>query len=226
MDFVTGFPPSIDNTVILTIVDSFSKATHFVLLFKLPSAKEKAQIVIEHVSVYKVSLLILFLARGLKLRLSFGRNFAVKLALRPACRQSSILKLMVKSNTLTRFWVICSALWPFVIPRRGASNCRGLITPIIFFPRQPQGFHPFSLVSGTSSLCSPPKRQRSLFPWSKRLYDVSITPGEQLELRCARTESTHVAPTIAVVSKHPDTFVVRKCGFPLRIYPCRALFVN
>lgn len=49
MGFVTGLPASANNTVILTIVDRFSKAAHFVPLCKLPSAKETAQIVIEHV---------------------------------------------------------------------------------------------------------------------------------------------------------------------------------
>lgn len=49
MDFVTGLPTSANNKVILTIVDRFSKAAHFVPLGKLPSAKETAQIVIENV---------------------------------------------------------------------------------------------------------------------------------------------------------------------------------
>ncbi|KAF7647278.1 hypothetical protein LDENG_00174850, partial [Lucifuga dentata] len=49
VDFVTGLPPSSGNTVILTIVDRFSKAAHFVPLPKLPSAKETAQLMVYHV---------------------------------------------------------------------------------------------------------------------------------------------------------------------------------
>lgn len=49
LDFVTGLPPSDGNTVILTIVDRFSKMAHFVPLPKLPSAKETAQVVLEQV---------------------------------------------------------------------------------------------------------------------------------------------------------------------------------
>lgn len=49
MDFVTGLPTSANNTVILIIVDRFSKAAHLVPFCKLPSAKETAQIVIENV---------------------------------------------------------------------------------------------------------------------------------------------------------------------------------
>ena len=43
MDFITGLPFSEGHTVILVIVDLFSKAAHFLPLPKLPSACETAQ---------------------------------------------------------------------------------------------------------------------------------------------------------------------------------------
>ncbi|XP_060924550.1 uncharacterized protein LOC132998821 [Limanda limanda] len=49
LDFVTGLPPSKGNTTILTVVDRFSKMVHFIPLPKLPSAKETAEAVLEHV---------------------------------------------------------------------------------------------------------------------------------------------------------------------------------
>lgn len=49
LDFVTGLPPSDGNTAVLTIVDRFSKSVHFVPLPKLPSAKETAVLVMNHV---------------------------------------------------------------------------------------------------------------------------------------------------------------------------------
>ena len=49
LDFITGLPPSEGNSVILVMVDRFSKAAHFVALTKLPSARETAQLMIEHV---------------------------------------------------------------------------------------------------------------------------------------------------------------------------------
>lgn len=49
LDFVTGLPASNGNTVVLTVVDRFSKAVHFIPLPKLPSAKEMAQVLINHV---------------------------------------------------------------------------------------------------------------------------------------------------------------------------------
>lgn len=49
VDFVTGLPPSEGNDTILTIVDRFSKAVHFVPLPKLPSALETANLLTLHV---------------------------------------------------------------------------------------------------------------------------------------------------------------------------------
>ncbi|KAK9539596.1 hypothetical protein VZT92_004693 [Zoarces viviparus] len=49
VDFVTGFSPSDSNTVILTVVDRFSKAAHFIPLPKLPSARETTDLLVQHV---------------------------------------------------------------------------------------------------------------------------------------------------------------------------------
>lgn len=49
LDFVTGLPESMGNTVILTVVDRFSKTAHFIPLPKLPSAKETAQVMVDHI---------------------------------------------------------------------------------------------------------------------------------------------------------------------------------
>ncbi|KAK2885164.1 hypothetical protein Q8A73_021638 [Channa argus] len=49
LDFVTGLPPSYGNTTILTIIDRFSKAVHFVPLPKLPTATETAELITQHV---------------------------------------------------------------------------------------------------------------------------------------------------------------------------------
>ena len=49
LDFVTGLPPSRGNTTILTIIDRFSKAAHFVALPGLPSARETAELMVSQV---------------------------------------------------------------------------------------------------------------------------------------------------------------------------------
>ena len=49
LDFVTGLPTSKGHTVILTVVDRFSKMAHFIPLSKLPSAKDTAKLVLQHI---------------------------------------------------------------------------------------------------------------------------------------------------------------------------------
>lgn len=59
LDFVTGLPPSSGNTVILSVVDRFSKMTQFVPLFKLLLAKETAQLILHHVfHLYGITVLL------------------------------------------------------------------------------------------------------------------------------------------------------------------------
>ncbi|XP_036066925.1 uncharacterized protein LOC118598371 [Oryzias melastigma] len=49
LDFVTGLPPSEGKTVILTVVDRFSKMVRFVALSKLPTAKETAEVLLGNI---------------------------------------------------------------------------------------------------------------------------------------------------------------------------------
>ena len=49
LDFVTGLPTSNGNTVILTVIDRFSKSARLIPLTKLPTAKETAQIMLQEV---------------------------------------------------------------------------------------------------------------------------------------------------------------------------------
>lgn len=49
LDFVTGLPPSMGKTVILSIIDCFSKAAHLIALQKLPTTPETAKLLVEHV---------------------------------------------------------------------------------------------------------------------------------------------------------------------------------
>uniref|UniRef100_A0A8C6K8C5 Integrase catalytic domain-containing protein n=1 Tax=Nothobranchius furzeri TaxID=105023 RepID=A0A8C6K8C5_NOTFU len=49
MDFITGLPNSKGKTVILTVVDRFSKMVHAIPLQRLPSAQQLAEVVVRHV---------------------------------------------------------------------------------------------------------------------------------------------------------------------------------
>lgn len=49
LDCVTGLPASSGKTVVLPIIDRFSKAAHFIALDKLPTASETAKLLVNHV---------------------------------------------------------------------------------------------------------------------------------------------------------------------------------
>uniref|UniRef100_A0A8C7X743 Gypsy retrotransposon integrase-like protein 1 n=1 Tax=Oryzias sinensis TaxID=183150 RepID=A0A8C7X743_9TELE len=49
VDFVTGLPLSQGNTVILTVIDRFTKFVHFIPLPQLPSASETAEVLVQNV---------------------------------------------------------------------------------------------------------------------------------------------------------------------------------
>lgn len=56
VDFITGLPPSDGHTVILTVVDRFSKVANFVPLPTLPSAAETGDLLVQHVfQLYSIS---------------------------------------------------------------------------------------------------------------------------------------------------------------------------
>lgn len=55
LEFVTGLPLSDGNTLILTVVDRFSKMVHFIPVNKLSSAKETAELMFHHPSDCMVS---------------------------------------------------------------------------------------------------------------------------------------------------------------------------
>uniref|UniRef100_A0A674P2A1 Integrase catalytic domain-containing protein n=1 Tax=Takifugu rubripes TaxID=31033 RepID=A0A674P2A1_TAKRU len=49
LDFITGLPPSEGSDTVLTVVNRFSKAVHFVPLPKLPTTLETANLLVQHV---------------------------------------------------------------------------------------------------------------------------------------------------------------------------------
>uniref|UniRef100_A0A3P9IMG0 Gypsy retrotransposon integrase-like protein 1 n=1 Tax=Oryzias latipes TaxID=8090 RepID=A0A3P9IMG0_ORYLA len=49
VDFINGLPPSQGHSVILTVIDRFSKAAQFIPLPQLPSASETADVLVNHV---------------------------------------------------------------------------------------------------------------------------------------------------------------------------------
>ncbi len=85
LDFVTGLLLSAGNTVILSVVDrGFSKAAHFIPLPKLPSAREAAQVMVDH--VFKIHGLPSDIVsdRGPQFASQFWREFCRQIGASPA----------------------------------------------------------------------------------------------------------------------------------------------
>lgn len=81
MDFITGLPPSSGNSVILTIVDCFSKKVHLVPLRKLPTSKKLSKIMAKRSYVCMVSQWTSFLTRDHNSYHVSGKNSLTSLAL-------------------------------------------------------------------------------------------------------------------------------------------------
>lgn len=175
LDFVTGLPLSAGNKVILTVINCMSKPAHFVPLPKLPSTKETARVVFNHVFKIQGFPLMSFLTGDRSLTLSFGSASRWK---HPSvCRQGFTHRLMGRLNALTKFSVVCFASWCPIIPHPGVSNCPGPNTPITRYPRHPLDCLHFIVVSVTNLLCSL-LRQRCPFPQYKLLFSDANAPGE------------------------------------------------
>ena len=83
LDFITGLPESQGHTVILTVVDHFSKAAHFVPLPKLLSFKEMAQVLVQHVFRLHGIPLEVTSDRGPQFTSAFWRAFRALVGVKP-----------------------------------------------------------------------------------------------------------------------------------------------
>ncbi len=111
LDFVSGLPPSKGNTVILTVVDRFSKVVHFIPLPKLPSARETAQLIRWTTSSGSRDCRLMWFQIGvLSLPPGFGRSFVDRSGPRLVCLLVFILRPMGNASGPTRILKECSAV--------------------------------------------------------------------------------------------------------------------
>lgn len=109
LDFVTGLLPSRGNTVVLMVVDRFSKAAHFIPLPILPSAKETAQVVVDHVFRIHGLMADVVSDRGPQFISRFWKEFCRHIGPLRVCRQVFILRPMSSPSGQTRIWNKLSA---------------------------------------------------------------------------------------------------------------------
>ncbi|XP_061652803.1 uncharacterized protein LOC133488666 [Phyllopteryx taeniolatus] len=129
LDFVTGLPPSEGNSVILTIVDRFSKSVHYIPLPKLPSAFETTDLLVQHVLDSTVFPSILSLTEVLSSHPWCGRNSVKRWAQQPACHRDIIRRPTARRSGQTNPWNQSSVVLPHATPPPGAHSSHGLSTP-------------------------------------------------------------------------------------------------
>ncbi len=111
MDFVTGLPPSSGNTVVLTVVDRFSKAVHFIPLPKLPSARETAVIVLDHVFRIHGLPVDVVSDRGPQFSSRFWTEFCRLLGATASLSSVTIRRLTVSPSGPIRTWRESCVAW-------------------------------------------------------------------------------------------------------------------
>ncbi len=131
LDFVKGLPPSQGNTAVLTVVDRFSKATHFIPLPKLPSARQTAVAVIDHVFRIHGLPTDVVSDRGPQFISKFWREFCPPMA---------------KWRGLTKIWNGCCGVWSLRTRPLGVCNFHGLSTHITHYQCQLRAYLRLSVV--------------------------------------------------------------------------------
>ena len=131
LDFVTGLSPSRGHTVILTVVDRFLKAVHFIALPKLPTATRLLSCLCS----------MSFASTGFPLTLSLtlapnsfskcGRPSAECWGPPSACHQGTSCRLMDRLRELIRTSELRCVVWLRATPLRVATISLGSSMPTI-----------------------------------------------------------------------------------------------
>ncbi len=122
LDFVTALPPSHGNTVVLTVVDRFSKAAHFIPLPKLPSARETALLSLITSFAFMASRRTWSLTGGPNLCPNFGENFVNCSGRVLVFPLVFTLRATARRRGPIRIWNGCCDVWSLRIRPPGASN--------------------------------------------------------------------------------------------------------
>ncbi|KAG1927234.1 retrotransposable element [Pimephales promelas] len=142
LDFITGLPSSAGSTVILTVVDRFSKSAHFIPLPKLPSAKETAQIMVNHVFKLHGLPSDVVSDRGPQFASLFWKEFCRLIGATASLSSGYHPRLMGRPNGRIKALLAFSVVWLLAIPHRGLNSSLGLSTLItrIRLPPRPFAF--------------------------------------------------------------------------------------
>lgn len=137
MDFITDLPRSSGCTVIWVVVDRFSKMAHFVPLPGLPSARELADLFLNHVFRLHGAADDIASDRGVQFISRFWRSFCLRLGIKlsfsswfhPETNGQTERTNQTLEQYLRCFVSDCQEEWPHINPSR-----RWLITTLSMLP--------------------------------------------------------------------------------------------
>ena len=122
LDFVTGLPPSAGNTTICTVVDRFTKMTHFIPMPKSPSAKETAEALLSHVFRLHGFPRDVVSDRGPQFVSQFWKEFCSLIGATPGLTSGYHPQANGQSEGSTRNWRRVYGAWCPRIPQLGARS--------------------------------------------------------------------------------------------------------
>ncbi|KAJ0059379.1 hypothetical protein NL108_016159 [Boleophthalmus pectinirostris] len=218
LDFVSGLPVSSGHTTILTVVDRFSKMAHFIPLAKLPSAKETAELMLQHVFRLHGLPTDIVTDRGPQFTSIFWREFCLLLGATVSLssgyhpqsngqterinqQMETVLRCMASRNPSS--WSQ-QLLWVEYSHNTLKSSATG-------FPH-------FNVLMGTSHPCFNPRRKRRHVLLSKPLSSAATEPGDRLGLPFFTQHSAILLQLTAGDLRLLLTRVVTWFGSPPRIF--------
>ncbi len=225
MDFVTGLPPSGGMTVVLTVVDRFSKAAHFIPLPKLPSARETATVVLDHIFRIHGLPVNVVSDRGpqfvSKFWTEFCRQLGATASLSSGYHPQTNGQAERANQDLERVLRCVASAEP--------SSWSSRLTMVEYahnsLPVSSTGLSPFQCCLGYQPPLSPSQESDAIVPSAHSFRDASVLEGLLEKPSPGLARGTRRRRTVTVLSPH-FTCVVRRSGCPLRTFPSDSSHVN
>ncbi len=202
----------------MVIVDRFSKAARFIPLPKLPTAKETAELVINH--VFRVFGIPQDIAsdRGPQFASQFWQVFCQSLG--ATVSLSSGFHPESNGQGLNKVLRLHWGVWQLTTHPLGLSSSCGLNTRTIPFAPLLQACPLLSASSGATLHYSLSNKWRLQFPLLNSLLNAATRHGKRPDSSSLRSLSSTSTRLIADADLPPLCPPAKEFGSPLRTFPC------
>ena len=217
MDFVTGLPASHGNTVILTVVDRFSKTAHLIPLPKLPTARETAEIMLKHVFRLHGLPCDVVSDRGPQFTSRFWSEFCTLLGAKVSLSSGFHPQTNGQAERMNQEMETALRCLASRNPSSWSKHLLWWSMPTTPFPVRPLASLPSSAPRGSSHPSFPSKNVRPGFLQSRRLFGGADTPGGRLVRFFSAPPTATDGPPTDVALRPPGILQDNMSGCPLVI---------